>query len=359
MPDPRIVQLAKMLTDWSIKINPGDIIEIDADAEAQPLILEIAKNILQKDAIPMLNAGIPGYSYTYYKYASSKILSRYPKIAMYEAKNVAGSIGIGTPQNTRELTHIDPKKIAMRMKATHPVSEVYLKRDNWVITEWPTHALAQDAEMSLEEFEDFYFKACLMDWKKELQKQKKLKAVLDKGKTVRIIGEDTDITLGIEGRKAITAEGKRNMPDGEVFIAPVEKKTEGHIHYTFPGIYAGKQVDDIQLWFKKGRIIKAKAEKNQSLLNAMLNTDTGSRYLGELGIGTNFNIKQFVKNILFDEKIGGTVHLAVGMAYKEGGGKNESAVHWDMIKDLRKKGEILVDDECIQKNGKFRIKGLN
>ena len=195
----------------------------------------------------------------------------------------------------------------------------------------------------------------MQDWKKESKKQDKLKKVVDKGKTVRIVGENTDISFSIKGRQGLKCDGKHNMPDGEVFVAPVETTIEGHIQYSYPAIKNGVAVPDVYLEFKKGRVTKAKASKNEHFLKQMISTDKGANTLGEFGIGLNFGIKKFIRNILFDEKIGGTIHLALGMAYKEGGGKNESALHWDMIKDLRQGGKLIIDNKVIQKNGKFLI----
>jgi len=354
--DERIKKLAKILTDYSIKIKKKDTILIESGIEAKELLLEIAKNIIKKGAFPRINLNLPGFSYLYFKYAKEWQLRTYPKISDYEIRHCNGIISINTDYNTKELTSIDPRKITLRKKITKPISDFIIKQDNWVITEYPTNALAQDAEMSLSEFEDFYFNSVLLDWKKESKKYNKLKKILDKAKKVRIIGEDTDISFSIKNRKAIVDDGKRNMPGGEVYIAPEEKTTQGFISYDFPAIFNGKEVSGIKLWFKNGKVVKAKADKNEDMLKAAINTDKGSKYLGEFGIGLNYNIKKFVKQILFDEKIGGTIHLALGMAYPEGGGKNKSAIHWDMIKDLRKKGEILVDDKVIQKNGKWKIR---
>lgn len=354
--DPRIKKLADILVNYSIKVNKGDVIQVNTGIEAQALTLEVCKNILKKGAIPKVDVQLPGFAYTYYKYAPKEVLENYPTIAEFTAKNIAGSIGIGTEYNTKELTTIDATKLSLRRKITHPISEIHLKRNNWVITEYPTHSLAQDAEMSLEEFEDFVFGATNLDWSEESKKQTKLKGILDKGSKVRIIGKDTDLTFSIKGRQGIKCDGHRNMPDGEVFIAPVETEIDGHIAYSYPGIRFGKEVDGIKLWFKKGRVVKYSATKNESMLKAAIETDEGSRSLGEFGIGVNYGINKFVKQILFDEKIGGTIHLALGMAYKEGNGKNESAIHWDMIKDLRDGGELWIDDELIQKNGKFTFK---
>ena len=353
--DPRTKKLAEVLVNHSILINKDDIIEVSCGHEAKDLALEVTRLILQKGAYPRVNCGIPGMSYTYLKYATDEQLAKRPELRIYEAKKINGTISIGTEYNTKELTGIDPKKIAIRRKATRILTEIALKKDNWVICEYPTNALAQDAEMSLQEFEDFAYKACLIDWKKQKAIQGKIKKVLDKGKEARIVGRNTDIRFLIEGRTAIPCFGERNMPDGEVFIAPVETTTEGHINYDFPCVYMGKEVDDVKLEFKQGKVIKATAAKNEKFLHEMLKMDKGAKYLGEFGIGTNFGINRFIRNILFDEKIGGTIHLALGMAYKKGGGRNNSILHWDMIKDLRNDGAVYIDGKLLEKKGKFSI----
>jgi len=355
MLDTREAKLAEILTGYSVKINKGDIIQVDCGIEAKNLSLEICRLILMKGALPRVDVQLPGFAYTYYKYATEDQLKQFPKIRMFEAENTAGSISIGCEYNTRELTNIAPQKISMRSTAIKPISEVELKKDNWVICEYPTAALAQDADMSLEEYEYFVFNACLIDWKKLSKEEDKLKEWFDKSNQVRLIGEGTDLNLSIKGRQGIKCCGKRNMPDGEVFIAPVETDVNGHVTFSFPGIHGGREVEGVYLEFKDGKVIRAKATKNEDFLHKMLDTDEGARRLGEWAIGLNYGIKQFTKQILFDEKIGGTVHMALGMAYKEGGGVNDSAIHWDMIKDLRKKGEIWFDNKCIQKDGKFLI----
>jgi len=353
--DPRTKKLADILVNHSIRVKKNYKIELSFGIEAKPLALECYKLILKKGAYPIVHAGVPGFAYAYYNLASKEQLKRPPKLALIEAKMVHGSIGIGAPLNTKELTSIDPKRLTLRGRALKELCEIHLKKDNWVGCEFPTQALAQDAEMSLEEFEDFVYNACLQDWKKEEKKQEKLKRIIDKGKHVRIVADDTDLSFSIKGRQGIKCYGERNMPDGEVFCAPVDNSAEGYIKYTYPGIKVGKEVDGVYLEFKKGKVVKATAEKNEKLLREMIKTDAGSSRIGEFGIGMNSKIKKFIKQILFDEKIGGTIHLALGRAYREGGGKNDSAIHWDMIKDLRKGGRFYIDKKLIQKNGKFLI----
>ncbi|MBI4149674.1 aminopeptidase [Candidatus Woesearchaeota archaeon] len=355
MADARVEQLAGILVEHSLTVHEGSLIALSFDAEAAPLALACYRRLIQKGAEAIIHTNMPGFAYTYFKHATPEQLRRIPFIRTYEAKQIDGSISIGAQYNTRELSSIDPQKIALRSKVIKPISDIILKKDNWVLCEYPTHALAQEADLSLEEFEDFVYAACIRDWKREEAFQQKLKAILDRGKTMRIIGENTDLAFSIAGRKGILCCGHRNMPDGEVFLAPVENSAEGFIHFTYPAIFRGREVENVRLKFHKGKVIEASATKNEGFLKEMLATDPGASFLGECGIGTNFSITRHIKNILFDEKIGGTVHLALGMAYKQGGGKNESALHWDMIKDLRNGGKILVDGKVIQENGRFVI----
>jgi len=356
MADPRIVKLAGILVDYSLTVKKGSIIKISLGYEARDLGLEVYKRIIRKGGLPIVNCSLPGFAYQFYKLASNDQLKTFPKIAEFEAKNIDGVISIGTDYNTKEFTNIDPKKVALRSRIIRPISDMILQKNNWVICEYPTNALAQDAEMSLEEFEDFVYSATNVDWNKEAERQKRLKTILDKGSVVRIVGKDTDLTFSIKGRQGIMCCGHRNMPDGEVFVGPDETTAEGHIAYSFPAIHGGREVDGIRLEFHKGKVVSAKASKNEGFLKEMIATDPGASLIGEFGIGLNYNIKRFIKQILFDEKIGGTIHLALGMAYKEGGGKNESALHWDMIKDLRDGGKIIIDGKVIQENGKFMVK---
>ena len=354
MVDQRITRLANILVNHSIKVKKDELIVVNSSSESAPLALECYKLILKKGAFPKVNFSMPHFAYNYYKYANFKQLNHFPEIAKFEAEKLDGEINIRSPINTKEFSNVDPKKVILRRKIVNPISEILLEK-RWVVCAYPTNSLAQDAEMSLEEFENFLFTATNKDWKKESKKQDKIKAVLDKGERMRIVDDDTDISFSIKGREGLKCDGKHNMPDGEVFIAPVEESVEGYIHYSFPAIYGGREVSGISLKFKKGAVVSAKAAKNEKYLKAMIKTDKGAKYIGEVGIGVNYGISKFIKQILFDEKIGGTVHLALGRAYKEGGGMNESALHWDMIKDLRKGGAIYVDDKLIQKSGKFVI----
>ncbi|MFC1753773.1 aminopeptidase [Thermoproteota archaeon] len=354
MVDPRVRKLAEILVNYSVKIKKGDVVEISCGPKARPLVLELTKLILKKGAAPLLRCGMPGFSHIFYKYAPESVLRRKPKIAMYEAKNVDAWISIGTDYNTRELSDVDPRKMAIRSNATKKVSDYVVNNDNWIYLMYPTPALAQDAELSFEDFEDFVYEACIVDWKKEAKRQTKMVNLLNRTKKVRIKHKDADLTFSIDGKKAVKCCGTRNMPDGEVFTEPVKKSVNGFIRYSFPAIKGGREVDGIRLEFKNGRVINATADKNQPYLREMLKLDSGAKYLGEFGIGLNYNIQRFVKQILFDEKIGGTIHLALGRAYKDTGGENKSALHWDMIKDMRKGGQVFFDDKLVMENGKWK-----
>jgi aminopeptidase len=263
------------------------------------------------------------------------------------------------------LSGVDPKQQQLRLKAMKPLREILHRRMDdrtlrWCLTLFPTEAYAQDAEMSLTDLEDFAYKACLVDkadpiaaWKRIQRSQDKIATFLNGAKKIRVVAKETDLTLSVAGRTWINCCGTENMPDGEVFTGPVEDSANGTILYSFPACHNGREVENIHLTFKDGKAIKASASKNEDFLIKMLDTDSGSRFLGEFAFATNTGIRQFTKNILFDEKIGGTIHLAVGSSYGESGGLNKSVVHWDMICDLRQGGKVYVDGKLFLKDGEF------
>jgi len=353
MADSRIEKAAKILVDYSAKVKKGDRVMVLADPESASLCQEVYKLVLQRGGLPNLKIGLPNLSYTYFKYANVEQLKTFPEVSMFEIKHTDCWIAIGATNNTKELANIPQKKIAIRMKVTEPISNYRVDKTRWVIFDYPAAAFAQEADMSVQEYEDFVYGATNIDWNKEVAFLKKVKARFDKAKMVRITAPGTDVYLSLVGRTAIIDDGQRNMPGGEVFMGPVETDVNGHVQFTYAASYTGKEVEDIRLEFKKGKVVKATASKNQDVLTQVLKTDKGANYLGELGIGCNYKIDRFTKNTLFDEKIGGTIHLALGRAYKEGGGKNISAVHWDIVCDLRKGGKIYLDGKLFQKDGKF------
>lgn len=358
MVDSRITKEAEILVNHSVNIKKGEYVIISGSNEAEELIKEIYRLVIKKGAYPSVKVGLPGISYIYYKHASQEQLKKFPQIYFDEIQKAQAYIGIISDTNTRELSNIDPKRISIRGKITHKISDYICnekKKIRRVTTIFPTKALAQDAEMSLEEYEDFVYNATNQDWEKLGKRFKYLRDQLNKAKEIKIIGEDTDLKLRVYNKSFVADCGEENLPGGEIFCAPEPKSVEGHIRFTYPAIRGGVEVTNIYAEFKKGKCIKATAEKNEKFLKTMLDMDKGSRYIGELGIGMNPKITKFTKNLLFDEKIGGTIHLAFGMAYKECGQPNNSALHWDIVKDLRKNGKIIADGKVIQKNGKWLI----
>ncbi len=354
MKDPRISALADILVSYSVEVKPGEIVLIAATEIAQPLVEEVYAKILELGAFPRLKLNFNNLTPLFFKIAQDKHLDTLLEIEELEYKKADALINIKAPANVKELSGIDPRKMSRRMKAVQPVKEYILGGNvRWVLVNYPTQALAQESAMSLIEYEDFLFDATNIDWQKQSKRQEKVKEIFDAGQEVHIKGRNTDLKLSIAGRVGENCDGHKNMPDGEVFYAPVEDSAEGYITYDYPAIYQGQEVEKVRLEFSKGVVVKATAEKNQEMLDAVLDTDAGARRIGEFGIGVNYGLKRFSKDILFDEKIGGTVHLAVGSAYPQIGGTNKSAIHWDMIKDLRKGGSLYLDGKLAQKDGKF------
>ncbi|MFH1630652.1 MAG: aminopeptidase [Candidatus Aenigmatarchaeota archaeon] len=358
MVDPRIQALAKLLVNHSLFVKKNENVMISSDVGAAELVKELHKQIILKGAYPYTNVSLPGMGYTYMKHANAQQLKKFPKISFYTIKKMQKYIGISADHNTREFSNIDPKRISIRSKVTKPIGEYVVNAKPKIYRcslDFPTNALAQDAEMSLEEYENFLFGACLLNWKKLAVFYHKVQKVFNSAKKIHIVGEDTDLNIIPHKNSFVIDDGKENMPGGEVFGAPEKFGVDGHIRFTYPAIRSGVEVQNIKAVFKKGRCIKATADKNEKFLNTMLDTDKGSRFIGELGIGMNPKVTKFTKNLLFNEKIGGTIHLAFGMAYKECGATNKSALHWDIVKDLRRGGEIIVDGKVVQKNGKWKI----
>jgi aminopeptidase len=276
-------------------------------------------------------------------------------------------IGLYSQSNTRGLSNVSPEKQRLRALAYKDVIRTYQQRSatrdlRWVGSLYPTAAYAQDAEMSLDEFADYVFSTTYADtddpigaWKRIHDEQQKLVDWFRGKKELQVKGPNVDLKLSIDGRDFINSDGERNMPSGEIFTSPVEDSAEGWVRFSYPAIRNAREVEGIEISFEQGRVVKATAAKNEDFLINMLDTDEGSRYLGEFAIGTNTRINRFIKNILFDEKIGGTIHMAVGFGFPEIGGKNESAIHWDMICDMREGGQIFADDELVYESGEFKI----
>jgi len=356
MRDPRVEKLADILLHHSTRVQAGETVLISSTELGKPLVEEVFHKTLSLGAFPLLKLTFSNLQPLYYQAASGEQLDTLLEVEELTYKKADVLINIRAPGNMKQLTGIEPQRMTRRMQATRPIQEWVLSGNvRWVLCNYPTEALAQEAEMSLLDYEDFVFGATNIDWEKQAGFLEKIKEAFDRGSEVQLVGPNTDIRFNIQGRPGIKCGGEHNMPDGEVFYAPVEDSVEGYIKYDFPAIYQGKEVDGVFLEFKKGEVVKAEADKNRDMLKKVIETDAGARRVGEFGIGTNYSIKYFSKDTLFDEKIGGTVHLALGKSYPEAGGKNDSAVHWDMIKDLRRGGKIYLDGNMVQENGEFKF----
>ena len=349
--ETRLNRLAGILVNHSVKARKGEIVRISCGELGKPLALAVYREVLRAGAHPLLSAGFEDAGRIFLEEASDDQVAHLPPTKLYEAKRIDADIVIVAPGNTRQLSHIPPKRMAARRRALKPVSEIVLRRVRWVLTNYPTESLAQETDKSLAEYEKLYYRAVEQDWPAMARMFARAKRILEKAATVRITGKDTDLTFSIKGRKAIPCAGDYNMPDGEIFTAPVESSTEGTVFFEFPAIAGGREVSGIRLRFEKGKVVEARADKNESYLKEMLDADPGARRLGEFGIGANAGVTEFTRDILLDEKMGGTIHLAIGRSYPESGGRNDSAVHWDMIKDLRRNGELYLDGRPVLRTG--------
>jgi aminopeptidase len=359
-PTPDPAAMADLLTGYCLEVEHGQQVLIRSTTLAAPLLLELQRAVLERSAWPILRVELPGQTRGYYEHAQEWQLDDFPDLALSEAKRANAQLGIQAPDDVHALAGVDPRRLARAQIARRPLREHTMKK-RWCSTLWPTHAGAVHAGMSLEEFERFVAGALFLDrpagavtaWRELGAFQQQLIARLKPARTIRIQAPGTDLTLDVHKRTWVNSDGKRNMPSGEVFTGPLETSANGRIRFTIPSSPSGVDVQDVELEFKDGVVVHAHAAVGDEYLQQVLQTDEGARRVGELGIGTNFGITRPIGAILFDEKIGGTVHVALGRSYPETGGKNESAVHWDMICDLRGGGTLTADGVVIQEGGHF------
>jgi len=350
-PDP--AAFAALLCDYCLEVEPRQQVAIRTTSLAAPLVLALQRALLEREAWPLPRISLPGQEEGFWAAARDLHLDGFAPADLAEAEGTQAALTIQAPDNTRALAGVDPARIARAATARAPVREASLKR-RWCVTLWPTAAGAQQAGMGTSEFAAFVTRALFLDrddpiaaWQELRARQERLVERLGAASEIRIEAEGTDLTLGVEGRTWINSDGRRNMPSGEVFTGPHEHSAEGHIRFGVPSSPRGTEVAGIELEFREGRVVAARADRGDDVLQATLATDEGARRLGEIGIGTNTGIDRPVGAILFDEKIGGTVHLALGRSYPETGATNRSAVHWDMICDLRDGGRLLADGEPV------------
>jgi aminopeptidase len=365
--DPKVQNLAKILVGYSTQVKEGEVVSIDGENAAAPLLLAVYEEVLKAGGNPVLNVALDGQIAAYFKHASDKQLEWISPFAEWMVDHADVRIAIGATTNTRELSGVPPERQSLRQSVTGDLMTRAMKRSaagdfRWVYTIFPTSAYASEAEMSLADYEEFYYGACLADdgdpltaWKRASEETERLAEWIEGHEEVRITAPGTDIKLGIAGRKFIPCVGDHNMPDGEFFTGPIEDATEGEVSFHLPAVIGGREVSGVRLKFEAGKVVDASAERGEEFLIAQLDTDEGARTLGELGIGTNYGIDRGTREVLLDEKIGGTIHMAFGQAYPESGGTNESAVHTDLVCDLRLGGKMEVDGVVMQEDGKFIV----
>ncbi len=366
MPDPRVTKLAQVLVHYSLDLQPGELFTLRTSPLADELNLEVYKEAIQAGAHVTIQNSIPGSDEIFYKYASDDQLEHISPVRKLIVETFDASLYIDAEFNTRELSAIDPAKMSQVSKANAELTQTFFQRAaqkeiKWSLTVYPTPAMAQEANMSLADYADFVYGAGMLHlddpvafWKSEGKRQREIIQWLAGRDKIVLKGENVDLTFSIKGRTFEAADGKYNFPDGEIFTGPVEDSVNGYIRFSYPALYGGQEIEDIELWFENGKVVKEQASKNADLLTKMLNTDDGARFLGEWGIGTNYGIQRFTKNMLFDEKIGGIIHLAVGSGYPETGSENKSGIHWDMLCDMSN-AEMTADGELFYKDGKFKV----
>jgi len=358
--DLRARKLAQLAVRQGVKAKPGHKIIISGGSEAIPFLVELYKEVILQKAIPIVKIGLPDINDFFYKHATKQQIEHFPEYWFDTVKQCQGYIGIDTETNTRELSSCEPAKMTLRNKITHKISDYICNERDKIkrcTIAYPCLALAQDAEMSLTEYENFVYDACLQDWKKIGKTMNKILSKFKEGSEVHLIGKDVDLKFKVHGEKAISDIDFDNMPAGEVFMAPLRESANGWIKFDYPSVKNGKEVTDIFLRFEKGEAIEVKASKNEDFFKKMLATDRNASFIGEFGIGMNPKITKYTNNLLFDEKISGTIHLAMGMAYKENGGGNDSAIHWDLVKSMMK-AKLIVDGKVLQEKGELKIQTL-
>jgi aminopeptidase len=357
-PDP--AAFADLLVEYCLEVRPHQEVLVRSTSLAAPLLLELQRAVLAADAWPHLRVEVPGQTRGFYEHAKDSQLEDFPPLALHEAKKCDAVLAIQAPDDVRALACVDPDRLTRARRARRPIQEATMTK-RWCSTLWPTPALAEQAGLGLDAYAGFVAGALFLDrpagpvaaWRELGAFQAQLVDRLQSASSVRIEAPGTDVTLGVKGRTWVNSDGKRNMPSGEVFTGPHEASADGHVRFTIPSSPAGVDVRGVALELRDGEVVSATAEAGQEYLERALATDEGARRLGELGIGTNYGIDRPTGTILFDEKIGGTVHLALGRSYPETGGQNESALHWDLICDLRAGGRISVDGEVLQEDGRF------
>jgi aminopeptidase len=361
MKDERIARYADLLVGTCIDVQPGWEVLVIGSPPGKPLLQEVGKAIGRRGAYAVyqvtFGSTFAAADFGWMKEAPQELLEKPSALQVHLLENCNGIIVVEAPENTREAVSVDQERLAAARAAYRPSLEPLMAHElPWVGCQYPTPALAQDAGMSTEDFADLLYGACLLDWGAERERMQRYADRFDAADEVRIVGDRTDLRLSLDGRKMQVDAGGANMPGGEFFGCPVEDSAEGEIVFgEFPAVFAGRELNGVRLRFEGGRVVDASADTNEEFLIETLDSDDGARRLGELGVGCNPGITRYMRNTLFDEKIDCTVHLAVGNGFPNLGGKNESGLHWDIVKDLRDGGRIYLDGELVQEGGRWLI----
>ncbi len=369
MTDRNFENMAALLVDYSASVQKGDKVVVEAGTVAEPLVQAIYRRILERGGYPHILLELQDQMETFYRYASDDQLDFMPMFHQMSVEKFDARIKLLSDTNTRALSAVSTDRIARLQKARSPIMQALMRRGGdgslkWIGALFPTPAYAMEAKMGMQEYSEFVFRACHVDdatpdpvqyWMNIEKQQRKYIEMLTGHDKVEIKGLNVDLKLSIKGRTFLNSCGKHNMPDGEIYTGPVEDSASGWVRFTFPAVYSGRVVEGIELTFAEGKVIKAIAAKEEELLKKMVASDARSCYLGEFAFGMNFEIDRFTSNILFDEKIGGTFHLALGSGYPETGSQNKSGIHWDMICDMRKDAEVKLDGDVIYRDGKFLV----
>ena len=356
MIDPRWSQLGEILVNYSTRTRSGDRLLIAMmEPETFPLALAVHEHALRAGAFPQVQFASAYFERALLLHGNEELIARVPDLERSGMEWADSYIGLRGARNLHELAGIPTERLAAHKRAQGTISTLRNEQTRWVLVRVPNESFAQQAGMSLEAMMSFFFEATLRDWEEESRHYRDLRDVFQAAERVRIVGRDTDLTFSTAGRTYVVGDGHINMPDGEIYTAPVDDTAQGVIAFEFPGQYAGQSIEGIRLELKDGLVVDATADSGEVFLQQILAIDEGARRIGEFGIGVNFGIDRFVGDILFDEKIGGTIHLALGRAYAECGGTNQSSLHWDIVKDLRSDGAIELDGRRVFENGRFLI----
>jgi aminopeptidase len=354
--DLRWDQLAESLVNYSTGTQPGDRLLITMmEVETLPLARAVYAQAVKAGALPQVEFQSAYLERDLMLHGCTEQLDWVPEMQAHGMEWADVYVGLRGARNPHEFAGIPTRRITAHKRAIGKVSAMRIEETRWVLVRVPNESLAQQAEMSLDAMMAFFFNATLRDWAEESRRYRELQQVFQAAETVRILGRDTNLSFSTKGRTYEVGDGHLNMPDGEIFTAPVDNSAEGHIYFEFPGVYVGQCVEGIRLEFSEGQVVEASADSNEELLHEILKTDQGAQRIGEFGVGTNFGIDRFCYDILYDEKIGGTIHIALGRAYTECGGVNQSSLHWDLIKDLRQLGEIQLDGRKVFEKGRFLV----